>query len=93
MHKEATTRSNATIELASPSPPGAVNGGYIFITETDEQWVPKELIEDLDANMEYLHKQLEDETIRYWQCLQLVVPLWQCAYIFISYFHILQFSC
>ena len=46
-------------------PPRAVdiNGLYILITETDEKWVPIELVNDPDACMQFLHQQLEDGTI------------------------------
>ena len=62
-HEEATTLFNAHNEIATPPEPVPVNGLYILITETDEQWVPKDLLDDPDACMQYLHKQLEDGTI------------------------------
>ena len=63
MYEEATTLFNAQNEIATPPEPVSVNGLFILITETDEQWVPKNLLDDLDACMQYLHKQLEDGII------------------------------
>lgn len=62
-HRKATTLFYADIEMVSPPPPIAVHGLYILITETSGKWVPKELIEDPNACMQYLHKQLEDGTL------------------------------
>ena len=54
--------------------PCSVNGLYILITETDEQWVPKELLDDPDACMQYMHKQLEDGIIM--QCIGSAFGQW-----------------
>jgi hypothetical protein len=54
--------------------PCLVNGLYIFIMETDKQWVPKELLDDLDACMQYMHKQLEDGAIG--QCIGSAFGQW-----------------
>jgi hypothetical protein len=62
-HEEATTLFNAHNEIINPPDVVPVHGLYILIMETDEQWMPKELLDDPDACMQYLHKQLEDGTI------------------------------
>ena len=46
-----------------PPPEMDINGLYILITETNNKWVPKDLIDDPDACMQFLHQQLEDGTI------------------------------
>ena len=66
-HEEATilfNLHNVYNEIGSPPEPIPVNGLYILITETGEQWVSKDLLDDPDACMQYLHKQLEDGTIK-----------------------------
>jgi hypothetical protein len=62
-YEEATTLFHARNEVARPPKPVPVDGFYVLITETDEQWVPKSLLDDPDGCMQYLHKQLEDGTI------------------------------
>ena len=62
-YEEATTLFNAHNEIATPPEPVPVNGLFILITETDEQWVPNNLLDEPDACMQYLHMQLEDGTI------------------------------
>ena len=64
VHEEAMTLFNASTKIASPPGPVPVNGLYILITEIDEQWVPKKLLDNSDACMQYLHKQLEDGTVK-----------------------------
>lgn len=48
---------------ASPPPHVPINGLYILIAETDDQWAPRELLNDPHECMQYLHAQLEDGTI------------------------------
>ena len=50
-------------DIEVPPPQVDINGLYILITETGYKWVPKELVDDPDACMQYLHQQLEDGTI------------------------------
>ena len=63
-HEEAMTLFNAHNEIASPPELVPVHPLYILITGTNKEWVPKELLDDPNACMRYLHKQLEDGTIR-----------------------------
>ena len=63
-YEEARTLFQTRNETAQPPEPmPAVNGLYVLITETEEQWVPNSLLDDPDGCMQYLHKQLEDGTI------------------------------
>ena len=49
--------------IPSPPPHVNINGLYVLIAKTDDQWAPKKLLKDPDACMQYLHAQLEDGTI------------------------------
>lgn len=60
---EATTLFQAKDAGASPPPHVDINGLYILISETDDQWTPRELLKDPQECMQYLHAQLEDGTI------------------------------
>lgn len=62
-YEEATTMFHAHIKVGSPPKAVLVNGLYVLIMESDEQWVPKKLLDNPDACMEYLFKQCKDGTI------------------------------
>ena len=61
--RESAQLFGQAIDNGKPPPEVDVNGLYILITETDDKWVPKDLIDDPDACMQYLHEQLEDGSI------------------------------
>ena len=48
-----------------PPPPTAVDisGLYILITEVDNDWMPKDLIEDPQACIQFLHRMVEEGTL------------------------------
>ena len=60
---EATRLFHPQNQSANPPPHQPINGLYILIAETDEQWAPRELLNDPHECMQYLHAQLEDGTI------------------------------
>ena len=62
-YAEATTMFEAQTKVASPPKPIPVNGLYVLIMETADQWVPRKLVDDPDACMQYLCKQVKDGTI------------------------------
>ena len=41
------------------------NSLYILITETSDKWVPKELVDNTKACIQYLHQQMEDGMIEH----------------------------
>jgi hypothetical protein len=59
----ATRLFHPTSVISCPPSHVDIHGLYIIIAETDDQWTPKELLNDYDACMKYLHAQLEDNTI------------------------------
>jgi hypothetical protein len=60
---EAVRLYRPTNVILCPPPSVDIHGLYILIAETDAQWAPKELLDDPDACMQYLHAQLEDGTL------------------------------
>ena len=48
-----------------PPPPTVVDisGLYILITEVDNDWMPKDLIEDPQACIQFLHRMVEERTL------------------------------
>ena len=64
---EAKTWSNAThlFHHAIEVPRAVVedNGLYTLITEMSDKWVPKKLVDDLEACIQHLNQQMEDGTI------------------------------
>lgn len=60
---EATRLFHPKNQSGSPPPHQPINGLYILIVETDDQWAPRELLNDPHEYMQYLHAQLEDGTI------------------------------
>ncbi len=60
---EAIRLYRPTNVILSPPPSVDIHGLYVLIAETDAQWAPKELLDDPDACMQYLHAQLEDGTL------------------------------
>lgn len=63
-YEEATALFMSQSVSTQPPEPVPVDGLYVLITETDEQWVPMRLLDEPDACMQFLHRQLEDGTIR-----------------------------
>lgn len=51
-----------------------INGLYILITETYDKWMPKKVVDNSYACMQYLHEQLEDGT--FGQCIGNVFGQW-----------------
>jgi len=62
-YEEATRLFQERIENSQPPVPVPVDGLYVLITETEEEWVPKHLVDDPDACMAFLLKQLKDGII------------------------------
>jgi len=62
-YEEATRLFQERIENSQPPVPVPVDGLYVLITETEEEWVPKHLVDDPDAYMAFLLKQLKDGII------------------------------
>ena len=46
-----------------PPTPVDVSGLYILLTEVDINWMPKELLDDPDGCIQFLHKMVEDRTL------------------------------
>jgi hypothetical protein len=45
-----------------------INGIHILISKTNYKWVLKELVDNLDVCMQYLHQQLKDKMIDHHIC-------------------------
>ena len=60
---EASRLFHPIDQTAIPPPQVPINGLYTLIAETDDQWAPKELLNNPQECMQYLHAQLEDGTI------------------------------
>lgn len=54
---------NRATDIKTSPPQVDINGLYILITDTYEKWVANERVNNLDARMQYLHQQLNYETI------------------------------
>lgn len=51
--------------VCTPPPPTPIDisGLYILITEVDIDWMPKDLIRDPEACIQFLHKMVEEGTL------------------------------